>query len=197
MGFRTTGRLRVGRGVILVRHAMPQMRPGVASGFWTLGESAKEDCVLLAHALPKGIAPVIWSSPEPKAAETASIVALRRGFRVVTDARLSEVDRPATWEDDYRATVKRYLTNGGEPGWEPPEAVQARCTAAVDDALNRPWEGEVVISSHGIALSLYAASVATVRLPQFWDQLTFPDAWRVEMGERSIERIYFGGLPPA
>ncbi len=114
----------MGRGVILIRHATPLVTPGTASNLWTLGESAKEDCVLLAHALPKDVAPVVYTSPEPKAAETATVIALRLGLQVQTDARLSEVDRPPVWDDDYRAMVLRYLETTQQPGWEPADAVR-------------------------------------------------------------------------
>ena len=48
-------------------------------------------------------------------------------------------------------------------------------------------------SNHGMALSLYAASVADIDLPEFWAQLTFPDAWRLDFETKSLERLYLGG----
>ena len=183
----------MGRGVILIRHAMPQVTPGTSSTLWTLGESAREDCVLLAHALPKDVAPVIYTSPEPKAAETAAVIALRLGLQVISDARLSEVDRPPTWDEDYRSMVLRYLENGEQPGWEPANSVRARFSAAVDEALAANPAGDVIVSNHGMALSLYADSVADINLPEFWAQLTFPDAWRLDLETRSLERLYLGG----
>lgn len=186
----------MGRGVILVRHAMPQVIVGTASTLWRLSEPAREDCVLLAHALPKDLAPVIYTSPEPKAAETAAIIALRLGLEVVADARLAEADRPQGWEDDYRATVLRYLAGGEEAGWEPAVAVRGRFAAAVEGALAAHTAGDILVSNHGMALSLYCADVAEIDLAGFWRELTFPDAWRLDLERRTLERLYFGGLPP-
>jgi hypothetical protein len=31
---------------------------------------------------------------------------------------------------------------------------------------------------------------------RFWEALTFPDAWRVDLREGRIERIFSGGLGP-
>ena len=187
----------MGRGVILVRHAMPQVVSGVSSKLWSLGESAKEDCVLLAHALPEDVAPVIYTSDEPKAAETAAVVALRLGLRVVTDARFAEVDRPATWDDDYRAMVLRYLDGGVQPGWEPAVQVLARFTAAIEAALAAHPQGDIIVSNHGMALSLYAANLADgTDLPTFWRALTFPDAWRIDLETGALERLYRGGMAP-
>ncbi|MEP7216513.1 MAG: histidine phosphatase family protein [Anaerolineaceae bacterium] len=182
--------------MVLIRHAMPRVTPGTASTLWTLGESAKEDCVLLAHAVPENIAPVIYTSPEPKAAETAAVIALRLSLQVVNDARLSEVDRPPVWDEDYRSMVLSYLHSGVQLGWEPANTVLARFTAAVDEALDTHPVGDLIVSDHGMALSLYAASVAKIDLREFWAQLTFPDAWRLDVEMKTLERLYFGGLAP-
>ena len=186
----------MGRGVILIRHAMPQIVPGVSSKLWRLGESAKEDCVLLAHALPRDLGPVIYTSPEPKAAETATVVALRLGLRVVTDARFAEVDRPPVGDEDYRAMVLRYLNNSAEPGWEPVAAVRIRFAAGVAGALAAHPSGDIIVANHGMALSIYVASVMDIDLPEFWRELTFPDAWRIDLETRAMERLYRGGLAP-
>jgi len=186
----------MGRGVILIRHAMPQVTRGTSAPLWTLGESAREDCVLLAHALPKDVAPTVYTSPEPKAAETAAVIALRLGLQTTRDARLSEVDRPPVWDEDYRSMVLRYLESGEQPGWEPVASVRARFSAAVDEALAADPKGDVIVSNHGIALSLYAASITAIDLREFWRQLTFPDAWRLDLETKTLERLYEGWLPP-
>src|SRR6185312_12463315 len=80
--------------VILVRHGMPEIQRGVASTRWRLSEAAKEDCVLLAHALPAELGPVVYSSAQAKAQETATVIALRRGLRTEVDERLREVEQP-------------------------------------------------------------------------------------------------------
>lgn len=183
----------MGRGVILIRHAMPQVTPGTSSTLWTLSEAAREDCVLLAHALSQDIAPVVYTSPEPKAAETAAVIALRLGLQVISDTRLSEVDRPPTWDEDYRSMVLRYLKSGEQPGWEPANSVRARFTAAVDEALAANPAGDVIVSNHGMALTLYAASIAAIDLREFWRQLTFPDAWHLDFETKTLERLYQGG----
>ena len=68
--------------VILIRHAMPEVVQGTSSKFWGLSEAAREDCVMLAHALPAGLASPIWSSDERKARETAEVLGLRLGLDV-------------------------------------------------------------------------------------------------------------------
>ena len=83
------------RGLIIVRHAMPEVVPGVSSTLWQLGKSAKEGCVLLAHALTGPLASPVLTSGQPKVDETAAIIALRRGLATRVDRRVREVEQPA------------------------------------------------------------------------------------------------------
>ncbi len=177
--------------VILVRHALPEISQGTSSKLWGLSESAREDCVLLAHALPATVT-AVWSSEERKAKETADVLGLRLGLPVQVDARFGEVDRPAVWDRDYREVAAGYLGGVDEPGWEARDAVLARFSAALDEA-RRASAGDIVVANHGMALSLWIASVAPIDLVAFWQALTFPDAWRVDVEAGTAERIWMGG----
>ena len=194
--------------VILVRHALPEVEQGVSSKLWGLSEAAREDCVLLAHALPPGIS-AIYSSDERKARETADVLALRLGLQVQTDERFAEVDRPQVWDRDYREVAAGYLAGAEERGWEPRERVVRRFGAAVQvagvDADSRvalpgpaPTEGRdyVVVVSHGMAMSLWIASVVpSLDVVQFWRSLTFPDAWLLDPEGHTAEHLWLGGTP--
>ena len=182
------------RAIILVRHAMPKVVPGVAPKRWTLSESAAEDCVLLAHALPENLAPSIHTSNEAKAEQTARIVAMRRGLTVTIDPRLAEVDRPQEWVEDHRALAAAYLAGADHAGWEPRAAVVSRFASAVGDAmvLQHDSDGDTVVVNHGMALSLYLANAAGIDVVSFWRALAFPDAWRFDLGTLEIMRLYSG-----
>lgn len=182
--------------IILVRHAMPEVERGVSSRSWRLGESAKEDCVLLAHALPSHLAPTVYCSDQPKVVETAAVIALRRGLSVVQDARFAEVDQGDRWiEEDYRGVAARYLSGFDEPGWEPRDQVVARFGAGIAGVCSRRQGGDTVVVSHGLALSLWLASVTGIELVTFWRDLSFPDAWAVDPEAGTLEHLFAGGLP--
>ena len=184
---------------------MPLVVPGVSSTLWRLSEAAKEDCVLLAHALPADLASPILSSGQPKTDETAAIIALRRGLQVRVDHRVRETGEPPGWfEGDFRALVGRYLAGDIQPGWEPHETIVARFTAAVEDALDLvTGGGDLAITTHGRAPSLYLASrkpqilnggrVTPFELVPFWRALTFPDAWRLDTEVNTLERLFTAG----
>src|SRR6185312_3169119 len=182
----------IGRQVILVRHAMPDIRRGVAPALWGLSEASREDCVLLAHALPDGLSPTIFASDEPKARETAEIIGLRRGLQVALDTGFREVDRPTAWDDDYRIAAASYLANGLRDGWEPRDSVVRRFGRSVLAALNATEHGTTVIVNHGLALSLWLAALADIDLVPFWQALTLPDAWLFDIDRATSKRLWTG-----
>jgi broad specificity phosphatase PhoE len=184
--------------VILIRHAMPEIQNGVASALWRLGESALEDCVLLAHALPLDLAPRVLTSNQVKVTQTAGVIALRRGLEVVEDARLREVEQDHAWIEDYRVAAAAYLERGptGESvGWETHLSSVARFGAGVDAAIaaNDGQEGDVVVVNHGLAMSLWLASRIPLDIVSWWKVLTFPDAWRVDLDAQTVEHLWLGG----
>ncbi len=186
----------MGRGIILVRHAMPDVARGVSSKLWGITEAAGEDCVLLAHALPADLGARICTSSEKKAEQTAAIIAMRRALVTVVDEGFGEVDRPTTWDDDYRVLAAGYLAGADHPGSEPREAVRRRFASAIDRALNGQATGDIVVVNHGLALSLYLASVASIDLVAFWLSLTFPNAWRMDLETGELARLYSGAPAP-
>jgi 2,3-bisphosphoglycerate-dependent phosphoglycerate mutase len=187
----------VGRGLILVRHAMPVVSDRVPSTEWTLSESSMEECVLLAHCLPTDLAPVVHSSSQPKAERTAAVIALRRGLTVEPDEAFREVDKSEEWfdgDEGYRAAVATYLRDGGRPDWEEHAAVARRFGDAVDRALAANPLGDLVVVNHGMALSLYVASREPIDLVPFWRALTFPDAWRLDLETGELLRLFEQGI---
>lgn len=183
-----------GRALILVRHAMPEVERGIASKLWELSEASKEDCVLLAHALPDELAPTVYSSDEPKAQQTAAVIALRRGLATAVDPGFGEVDRSVSgWLDDHRAAALRYLETGEAPGWEPRTQVVRRFSDAVVRAMDQPGEGDVVVATHGQAMSLFLDSRSRIEIGRFWEALTLPDAWRFWMETGELARVFAGG----
>lgn len=178
--------------LILVRHALPEVVRGVPSSQWGLSEAGREDCVLLAHALPVDLAPVVYSSGIPKAAETAAVIALRRGLRTAVDGRLREVDQPPEWVEDHRAKVLGYLAGRDGSDWEPRDGAVARFGAAIRDALadDAGRAGDTVVVTHGLVMTLWVATVAEIDSGAWWAALTLPDAWRVEAGR--VARVGLG-----
>ncbi len=165
--------------LVLVRHARPVTVPGASPETWELDERAREDCVLLAHALRDLESPAIVSSPEPKARETATVLGLRLGVPVTEDDAFREATRPPEWVEDYRAAAIAYLASGGDSRWEPHTAVVVRFAAAIERARKANPNRDLIAVSHGLAITLFLNALGLVDPIPFWDNLSLPAAWDV------------------
>ncbi|MCY1143341.1 histidine phosphatase family protein [Actinoplanes sp. Pm04-4] len=156
--------------VILVRHAMPEVDPGVPPRLWHLGAAGEAAARALTPALPADA--VLVASTEPKAAETLQAAA--PGRAVLRNAGFDEVHQPAEWRDDHRERARAYVEGTSHPDWEPQPEVAARFTAAIArHAGARP----LVVASHGLAITCWLAAQQLLTQPPgvFWAALTFPD----------------------
>jgi broad specificity phosphatase PhoE len=178
-------------GVILVRHAMPEVVPGTSSKLWGLSEASREDCVLLAHVLPTGTTS-IWSSDERKARETADVIGLRLGLPVQVESRFAEVDRPQVWDRDYREVAAGYLGGVAEAGWESPGAVVKRFQEGIEAATSAS-DGDIIVVSHGLAMTLWLGQKSDIEPVGWWRELTLPDAWRFDAKTRELAHLWMGG----
>ena len=177
------------RHLVWVRHAMVSPDPVIPAHEWSLTPEGREDAARLARALAGLIPPVsVVTSSERKAIETATEVARALGLcpaRVSDDLR--EIQRPWTY-GDYRAAARAYLRSGSAPGWEPRPNVLRRVSAA----LAEHWapEGTTIAVGHGLAMSVWAAgAIEGIDAVEFWDTLTFPDAWLFAEDAATFQRI--------
>src|SRR5437016_3235896 len=79
--------------LILVKHAMPALEPDLPSHAWRLSDMGRASCIPLADRLAAYQPTAIAASAEPKATETARIVAGRLGVALEVVADLHENDR--------------------------------------------------------------------------------------------------------
>jgi broad specificity phosphatase PhoE len=125
----------------------------------------------------------VVSSTEPKAIKTAEALGLG-GVR--HDDRLGEVARP--WYEDegsFRTEALRYLSGEAVAGWESRDDAAARFGTAISEL-----DGHCVVVSHGTIMSAWLSRhVSDLDAPDFWDHLEMPDAWIVDLGDRSARRI--------
>ena len=164
------------RHLVWVRHALPSADPATPAGAWPLSPAGREDAVRIARTLEDLPPPVsVVTSDERKAFETAEAVCEALDLAAEVSSGLREVQHP--WiEGDYRASAREYLRTGAAPGWEPCAGVLERLSRA----LAEHWapEGTTIAVGHGLAMSVWAAdAVDGLDAVEFWDGLTFPDAW--------------------
>lgn len=122
---------------------------------------------------------MLISSTEPKARETAELVAPLLGLEVELSDGLRETARrtiPWLERDELERGIRRLFERPDEVvfGEESASAALARFAAAVEDMPE-----SAVVVSHGTVLSLYAAA-KTARDPYaLWQSLDLPDVVEV------------------
>ncbi len=174
------------RRLVLVRHGPPQRVEGVAAREWQLSERGRETCenffsqLVAPDAARIQIRPsIIASSVEPKAVQTAEIIARPFGLSVETVTGLHEHDRSnLSYLDapDFSRKVADFLAQPDElvMGLETANQALHRFTQAVEGVCNRTLTGDVVIVSHGTVMTLYLAPRMNRDPFLFWQKLGMP-----------------------
>jgi 2,3-bisphosphoglycerate-dependent phosphoglycerate mutase len=169
----------------LIRHAMPAVDPTTDPATWPLGAEGRAVARTLGVALPARA--VLIASDEPKAWQTLAPDGERD---VIRDRRFGEVRRAEAFSDDFRHDRRRYVDGARIDNWEPRETAVARFATAVGDARHLAGERDLVIATHGMAMTLWLTSVLSLPDPvQFWDDLRFPDLFRVGLRTGAATRI--------
>lgn len=165
--------------LVLVRHSMPEIEPDRPAPSWRLGEVGRQRSESLASRLGRFSPEVIWSSREPKAVETAEIVAASFGVPVRIADGLEEHHRDGVPfypdRDDFEAAVQRFFRHPDRLvlGSETAEQARERMSAAIDDIVEVGHTDNIVVT-HGTVMTLYLAGIAGVRPMSFWRSLRLP-----------------------
>lgn len=173
--------------VVLVRHAEPQVDNGTPAAEWPLTDRGRDDARLLGEQLAKRFTTTsLWTSPERKACQTAALA-----FPTVT-ARvhepLGEV-RKSWYEttDEHASALASYLQGEPVEGWEHREDVTSRLAMIEAEAQSSE---HLVVVSHGVLLTTWVDRLIGLTDPfQFWSDLGTPDAWELDLAEKSLEHI--------
>lgn len=179
------------RRLILIKHAAPQVVPGVPPERWSLSDDGRRRCGPLAELVrPHGPSAVV-SSIEPKAAETGELVAAALGVSASTAGELGEHDRSnvphlptrefiSLMEVVFRKPAERVL------GRESAAAALARFERAIagvlaanpgqsaDAAATAGDAAPVAVVSHGTVIALLLAKHGGGRAFDLWRRMGLP-----------------------
>ena len=166
--------------LILVRHSEPEIQPDKPASTWRLSESGRDKAMLLADEL-RGFSPAsIWCSKEPKATETAQILADALNVPVNVTDGLEEHHRDNVpyfpTQDEFEQAIEQFFLNPEEPvlGDETAQQALQRFTAAIDRIIVTGTAETAIVVTHGTVMTLYMASIAGVRSMSFWHNLETP-----------------------
>jgi len=160
--------------LLLVKHALPDVRPGVSADHWLLGKEGRAQSLLLAERLRPRYPGIVITSEEPKAAETGNIVADVLGLPRYTAPNLHEHDRSGVpyFGDraDFEAAVRAFFSRPDERvfGLESADEAKRRFVKAVKQMLQSCPEENIVLTSHGVVNTLFVSAHNDVEPFTFW-----------------------------
>ena len=172
----------------LIRHAYTQ-RTALPVETWPLSDLGRQQAQRLAELPFWQNVEMICASVEPKALQTAQIVAERRDLPVEPIFDLRELRRPGGPVDDYESAVRQVLENPTTSvnGWEPAGEAQTRIVTAIERLLMLHEGQTLAVVSHGLALTLYLAYLTdTPPTLDSWRSLPFASATLVDPDARTL-----------
>jgi broad specificity phosphatase PhoE len=167
------------RKLLLVKHSLPEIAPGVPSAQWRLSEEGRRRCDSLSDALAAHSPARVFTSPEPKAAETAHLVGSRLGLAVQVEDGLRENDRTGFRHlptDQWEAAFARFFArpHAVTIGKESADQAHARFAVAMERVLGQYHEGTTIVVAHGTVITLYVSRAAGLEPLPFWRRLGLP-----------------------
>ena len=182
------------RKLILIKHAKPAVVDGVPSEEWGLSVEGRRMCPPLAELLKQYAIRRVYCSEEPKAAETASLVAGALGVQSHISPGLHEHDRsnvPMMASRDFISSIAQYFKEHSRRvlGRESADDTSKRFEEAVDEVIAAEADGDVAIVTHGTVLALYAASRSQADPFKLWRQLGLPSLAVFELPGKTLLEI--------
>ena len=164
--------------LILIKHAKPVVNPDVPSDEWGLGDEGRERAAKMVDTLRPYEITALASSTEPKAKQTADVIASGLGCGVREVEGLHEHDRRNVPHMDTREFISavaqffrhpRRLVLGGETA----EQAYKRFADAVDGVIEAAT-GDVAIVTHGTVIALFANRRAHEDAFMLWRKMGLP-----------------------
>ena len=182
------------RRLILVKHSLPALEPGVPSREWRLSDEGRARCVVLADRLAIYESAIIAASPESKATETARIVAAHLGTPLEVIEDLHENDRTDLgWLSvaELEATIARFFAAPDRHimGNETADEAHARFAAAVGEVCARHPVGDIVIVAHGTVITLFVSRRIGQEPFSFWKRLGLPSFVVLSLPDYAMQAV--------
>jgi broad specificity phosphatase PhoE len=185
-----------GRTLVLVKHAMPVIEPHAPPSGWRLSEEGRLQSVALAKRLEGYGLERVVTSEEPKAAETAEIVAEHLGLAWTSASGLHEHDRTgATFgtREDFELAAKTFFDNPGRLVWgnETAEQARARFASSVRAVLEEYPKGNLPLVAHGTVNTLFLAQHGDFDAFDFWCRLGLPSFYALSLPRFGLQDVIF------
>ncbi len=182
------------RRLLLIKHSAPEIVPSQPARLWRLSATGRARCSVLAQHLGAYAPATIIASTEPKAAETAQLVAEALGRSWYCMEGLHEHDRsnaPFLGTAEFEATMAHFFA---EPdalvfGGETADAACERFSRALIEVLRRHPHGDLAIVAHGTVITLFVARTNGIDAFDFWQRLGLPSYVVLSLPDLSVVKV--------
>ncbi len=177
--------------LILVKHSMPEVEQDRPASAWNLSIEGQVRAQRLAEQLEDFEPEAILSSSEPKAQETATILAsqLQLDMQIVPD--LHEHDRSNVLflsHDMFQTSIRDFFEKPDELvfGRETANQAHARFYRAVHSILNEYKNKTVIIVTHGTVISLFVSRLTGSSDLELWSKLGLPSFVAIDLRSSTL-----------
>jgi broad specificity phosphatase PhoE len=169
----------VNRQIILVKHSLPEINNDLPAREWKLSGEGRARAERLADSLKPHRLDSLVASKEPKAMETARIVAAKCGVDLHEVEGLHEHERwttPYLSKQEFEAVVYEFFEKPDMLVFGNETANQAyeRFSRAINSILSESDNSKIGIVAHGTVISLYVSRLTGQSGFQLWSQLGLP-----------------------
>ncbi len=181
----------------IVRHAQVKIEPNVPSAQWNLSEAGVRSTEALAASESFDLVKKIWHSPEPKALQTAQVIAERASLELRMHAGLRELAADVGFlpQHEFQARVGAYLLGKDDPAFEPYGDAQARIVSAVREIVEEAKGDSVALVTHGRILTVLYSYLFGRRLGQKeWQSIPLPALSVIDTNSWQVERGFLAGV---
>ncbi len=190
----TEAEVEIENTLILVKHALPELSPEIAPKEWPLGEKGLKQAKKFAQFVQDNldVDPIIYSSEESKAVDTAKVLAEALGLNLKTNPNLGEIDRASSEILDEEGHVSRneaIFKKSSEAilGKESADQALERFENGIKEILKDPQEDERLVVTHGTVMSLFLAKHnKEIDAFDIWQKLSCPSYAVVSLPEFKV-----------
>jgi len=177
--------------LILVKHSLPQVVKDMPAREWVLSEQGRDRVYALAEKLRVYRPEIIVSSIEPKARETASVLARNLELEYQMVNGLHEHDRsssPYYSNDEFQRLVREFFENPSALifGSESADQALERFRRTVKSVLDSYQDETIVIVTHGTVISLYVSWLTGCDGYELWGELGLPSFVVLDIQSRAL-----------
>lgn len=175
----------------VIRHAKVNIDPSKPSADWCLSKEGNLSTYHLAQSESWDDVQWIYSSPEPKATQTAQIIAdhLRINYHIHPDLRELQFKTMFLPAKEFQTRVARYLEGKPDPAFEDYQKAQTRIDQSITSITQKHKGKSGIIISHGRIISVwYSLLLGRKVTAQEWKSIGLPDLSVIDLTTRKIER---------